>query len=188
MSRGCVNLSNTDANWLFRWTTPVWQPEDVIDESGWTCGKEGQGVPVSQGMPTVKVRNGVMSSVREYECLIETGVVFESSGMSRRVKPFQAGQIGTPREYDGVRASISSFSFVVLFYFFFLSFISTPKNGKSDETETVTLFSEDFSVPGEGSCQGAIHFLCFWQIHHILQGRGHPGFAWHGSWPVSNPG
>lgn len=28
-----------------------------IDEGGWTCGKDGQGVPVSQGMPTVKVRN-----------------------------------------------------------------------------------------------------------------------------------
>jgi len=27
----------------------------VIDESGWTCGKDGQSVPVSQGMPTVKV-------------------------------------------------------------------------------------------------------------------------------------
>ncbi len=26
-----------------------------IDEGGWTCGKAGQGVPVSQGMPTVKV-------------------------------------------------------------------------------------------------------------------------------------
>ncbi len=26
-----------------------------IDEGGWTCGKDGQGVPVSQGMPTVKV-------------------------------------------------------------------------------------------------------------------------------------
>ena len=26
-----------------------------IDEGGWTCGKEGQGVPVSQGMPTVRV-------------------------------------------------------------------------------------------------------------------------------------
>jgi len=31
--------------------------DPVIDEGGWTCGKEGQGVPVSQGMPTVKVRN-----------------------------------------------------------------------------------------------------------------------------------
>jgi TldD protein len=27
----------------------------VIDEGGWTCGKDGQGVPVSQGMPTIKV-------------------------------------------------------------------------------------------------------------------------------------
>ncbi len=27
----------------------------VVDEGGWTCGKDGQGVPVSQGMPTVKV-------------------------------------------------------------------------------------------------------------------------------------
>ena len=26
-----------------------------IDEGGWTCGKEGQGVPVSQGIPTVRV-------------------------------------------------------------------------------------------------------------------------------------
>jgi TldD protein len=27
----------------------------AIDEGGWTCGKDGQGVPVSQGMPTVLV-------------------------------------------------------------------------------------------------------------------------------------
>ncbi len=27
----------------------------VIDEGGWTCGKNGQSVPVSQGMPTVRV-------------------------------------------------------------------------------------------------------------------------------------
>ena len=27
----------------------------VMDEGGWTCGKDGQGVPVSQGMPTVRV-------------------------------------------------------------------------------------------------------------------------------------
>jgi len=26
-----------------------------IDEGGWTCGKDGQGVPVSQGIPTVRV-------------------------------------------------------------------------------------------------------------------------------------
>jgi TldD protein len=28
-----------------------------IDEGGWTCGKDGQSVPVSQGMPTVKVHS-----------------------------------------------------------------------------------------------------------------------------------
>jgi TldD protein len=27
-----------------------------IDEGGWTCGKNGQSVPVSQGMPTVLVK------------------------------------------------------------------------------------------------------------------------------------
>ena len=27
----------------------------TIDEGGWTCGKDGQGVPVSQGLPTVRV-------------------------------------------------------------------------------------------------------------------------------------
>ena len=27
----------------------------VIDEGGWTCGKDGQNVPVSQGIPTVRV-------------------------------------------------------------------------------------------------------------------------------------
>jgi len=27
----------------------------VIDEGGWTCGKNGQSVPVSQGIPTVRV-------------------------------------------------------------------------------------------------------------------------------------
>lgn len=27
----------------------------IIDEGGWTCGKNGQSVPVSQGMPTVRV-------------------------------------------------------------------------------------------------------------------------------------
>jgi TldD protein len=26
-----------------------------MDEGGWTCGKNGQGVPVSLGLPTVKV-------------------------------------------------------------------------------------------------------------------------------------
>jgi TldD protein len=26
-----------------------------LDTGGWTCGKDGQGVPVSQGLPTVLV-------------------------------------------------------------------------------------------------------------------------------------
>jgi TldD protein len=36
-----------------------------IDEGGWTCGKEGQGVAVSQGMPTVRVRNLSVGGGRE---------------------------------------------------------------------------------------------------------------------------
>jgi TldD protein len=31
----------------------------VIDDGSWTCGKAGQGVPVSMGMPTVLVRSGI---------------------------------------------------------------------------------------------------------------------------------
>jgi TldD protein len=27
----------------------------TIDQGGWTCGKDGQSVPVSQGIPTVRV-------------------------------------------------------------------------------------------------------------------------------------
>jgi TldD protein len=35
----------------------------VIDEGGWTCGKDGQGVPVSQGMPTVKIGSLVVGGM-----------------------------------------------------------------------------------------------------------------------------
>jgi TldD protein len=32
----------------------------LVDEGGWTCGKDGQSVPVSQGMPTVRVSSLVV--------------------------------------------------------------------------------------------------------------------------------
>jgi TldD protein len=37
----------------------------VVDEGGWTCGKDGQSVPVSQGMPTVRVRKLSVGGGRE---------------------------------------------------------------------------------------------------------------------------
>ena len=46
MSRGCVNLSNQDSHWLFRWTTPVWRPEDVVDQGGWEARGRGTRVDV----------------------------------------------------------------------------------------------------------------------------------------------
>lgn len=36
-----------------------------VDEGGWTCGKSGQGVPVSQGMPTVLVNKLSVGGGRE---------------------------------------------------------------------------------------------------------------------------
>ncbi len=33
--------------------------DPILDSGSWTCGKAGQGVPVSMGMPTVLVRSGI---------------------------------------------------------------------------------------------------------------------------------
>ncbi len=30
MSHGCVNMRPEDSKWLFRWTTPVWSPDDEM--------------------------------------------------------------------------------------------------------------------------------------------------------------
>ena len=48
-----VNIIGNGPRCSSRWT---WSSNDLaIDEGGWTCGKDGQSVPVSQGMPTVRV-------------------------------------------------------------------------------------------------------------------------------------
>jgi TldD protein len=35
----------------------------ALDEGGWTCGKRGQGVPVSQGLPTALVSNMTVGGI-----------------------------------------------------------------------------------------------------------------------------
>jgi TldD protein len=36
--------------------------DSKLDSGGWTCGKEGQNVPVSHGMPTVLASNVIVGS------------------------------------------------------------------------------------------------------------------------------
>ena len=43
MSHGCVNMRNEDAKWLFRWTTPVFDPV-IESESDWE--RTGRGTRV----------------------------------------------------------------------------------------------------------------------------------------------
>jgi len=45
MSRGCINMRNEDAKWLFRWTTPNWEVP-VIDRSSWDRRGHGTRVDV----------------------------------------------------------------------------------------------------------------------------------------------
>lgn len=35
MSHGCINMSNQDAKWLFRWSTPAFDPTSIEDHSDW---------------------------------------------------------------------------------------------------------------------------------------------------------
>ena len=44
MSHGCVNMNNEDAKWLFRWTTPVFDPEDIASPQDWE--RTGNGTQV----------------------------------------------------------------------------------------------------------------------------------------------
>ena len=45
MSRGCINIRNEQAKWLFRWTNPVWNPQ-VDDQSDWEVRGFGTQVDV----------------------------------------------------------------------------------------------------------------------------------------------
>jgi len=46
MSHGCVNMRNSDAKWLFRWTSPVFNVEDIKDHSDWERTGNGTAVEI----------------------------------------------------------------------------------------------------------------------------------------------
>jgi lipoprotein-anchoring transpeptidase ErfK/SrfK len=44
MSHGCVNMRNEDAKWLFRWSTPVFDPYKINGDADWE--RTGNGTQV----------------------------------------------------------------------------------------------------------------------------------------------
>lgn len=46
MSHGCVNMRNEDAKWLFRWTTPVFDPTAIASHRDWEVTGNGTRVSV----------------------------------------------------------------------------------------------------------------------------------------------
>jgi len=48
MSRGCINMRNSDAKRLFRWVTPAWQPGAVDDSADWEVRGFGTRVTVTE--------------------------------------------------------------------------------------------------------------------------------------------
>jgi lipoprotein-anchoring transpeptidase ErfK/SrfK len=46
MSRGCINMRNEEAQWLFRWTNPVWDPQAVEDRTDWESRRRGTRVDI----------------------------------------------------------------------------------------------------------------------------------------------
>jgi lipoprotein-anchoring transpeptidase ErfK/SrfK len=47
MSHGCVNMNNDDARWLFRWTTPIFDPLKIESPSDWEETGNGTQVIIS---------------------------------------------------------------------------------------------------------------------------------------------
>ena len=47
MSHGCVNMRNQDALWIFRWTTPIFDPSKIEDHQDWERTGNGTLVIVS---------------------------------------------------------------------------------------------------------------------------------------------
>lgn len=46
MSHGCVNMTNEDARWLFRWSTPVFDPAEIASPADWERTGNGTSVVV----------------------------------------------------------------------------------------------------------------------------------------------